>query len=308
MHGNTILCVTYSLLPAVVEGLLPVGQKVGVPAIPKLFGERPLLSCETCCFTLITYLKLFDLLIIERQFSHFSNYPNQTNPRRSKPPEKSLATETWWNMIPTKKDRLQHGLLKRTFFDRLWQRKLRMHPDRHHGSEIESPEMSEMMGVAAGKLTCECFLKCRIIFADYIYIYICYVICIFLHMLNVNKGSVVPKMSEQMRWCAGPKPNSHPLIGMVYQFFSLSKPPKRSVVVGGSALFKVVGPWGKVQPMRLSIFRKPTVCCAQCCIRGTNRSRNLIFTEMAWKIIIGNQNQETHGDLKMKAFGKIIAI
>ena len=93
-------------------------------------------------------------------------------------------------------------------------------------------------------------------------------------MLNVNKGSVVPKMSEQMRWCAGPKPNSHPLIGMVYQFFSLSKPPKRSVVVGGSALFKVVGPWGKVQPMRLSIFRKPTVCCAQCCIRGTNRSRN----------------------------------
>lgn len=138
IHGNTILCVTYSLLPAVVEGLLPVGQKVGVPAIPKLFGERPLLSCETCCFTLITYLKLFDLLIIERQFSHFSNYPNQTNPRRSKPPEKSLATETWWNMIPTKKDRLQHGLLKRTFFDRLWQRKLRMHPDRHHGSEIES--------------------------------------------------------------------------------------------------------------------------------------------------------------------------
>ena len=42
----------------------------------------------------------------------------------------------------------------------------------------------------------------------------------------------------------------------------------------GSALFKVVGPWGKVQPMRLSIFRRPTACCAQCCIRGTNRSRN----------------------------------
>ena len=69
-----------------------------------------------------------------------------------------------------------------------------MHPDRHHGSEIESLEMSEMMGVAAGS---ECFLKCRIMFADYIYI--CYAIFIFLHMFNVNKGSVDPRMGKHMR-------------------------------------------------------------------------------------------------------------
>ena len=67
------------------------------------------------------------------------------------------------------------------------------------------------------------FKKCRIIFADYIYI--CYAIFIFLHMFNVNKGSVVPKMSEQMRWCAAPKLKSHQLIGMVYQFSLSFKQP-----------------------------------------------------------------------------------
>lgn len=45
-----------------------------------------------------------------------------------------------------------------------------MHPDRHHGSEIESLEMSDMIRLAAGKLTCECFflnvVLYLIIFAD----------------------------------------------------------------------------------------------------------------------------------------------
>ena len=62
IHGNTVLCVTSSLLPAVVEGLLPVGQKVGVSAIPKLFGECPLLSCETCCFRSHIWICLISLL------------------------------------------------------------------------------------------------------------------------------------------------------------------------------------------------------------------------------------------------------
>ena len=104
-----------------------LAQKVGISAIPKLFGECPLPSCETCCFTLITYLNLFDILIIERQFSHFSNYPNPTSPRGSKPPEKSLATETWWNMIPTKKKPQAPNMasLNEDFFGRRWQRSLK---------------------------------------------------------------------------------------------------------------------------------------------------------------------------------------
>lgn len=61
----------------------------------------------------------------------------------------------------------------------------------------------------------------------------------------------------------------------------ISKPPRRSVVYGGSALFKVVGPWGKVQPMRLSIFRKPTVCCAQFCIG--DESSLAIKTKDPWR-------------------------